>query len=322
MISNTLQHKNPQANFLKLINHQEETITTNPTEIKNSIENYYSNLYKPNSLQPLPPTWKKTYQPIPSIKHEFYKDLLIEITTNEILQTISQSTNNKAPGPSQISFDIIKKITNPETLNFLKILFNNIIKEGKIPNQWKQQSIYPISKKLEWRYNIQETRPIALLDTFRKIFTKILTNRLSKIFLSHKILQGHNFAGLPNQGTFQPIQILNSIYNTAKLNKDELWILSLDIKAAFDSVSNETISNSMNRLKIPQQFTNLIIDILTDRKCSIITSHGPTNNIAISKGIPQGETISPLLWTIFYDPLLTKLNESKKHIISLTTLPI
>ena len=54
MISNTLQQKNSKADFTKLINYQEETIITNPTEIKNSIENYYSNLYKPNPLQPLP----------------------------------------------------------------------------------------------------------------------------------------------------------------------------------------------------------------------------------------------------------------------------
>ena len=170
------------------------------------------------------------------------------------------------------------------------------------------QHIFPISKKIAWKYNIEETQPIALLDTYRKIFTKILTNRLSKILLSNKILQGSNYAGLPNQGTFQPIQILNSTYNISKLNQKKLWILSLDIKAAFDSISNETINLAMKRLKIPNTFIKLILNILINREYKIITTYGLTDNIPIIKGIPQGETISSLLWTIFYDPLLTKLN--------------
>src|SRR5271170_4401811 len=92
----------------------------------------------------------------------------------------------------------------------------------QFPDQWKIHNIFPISKKIEWKFNIQETRPIAFLDTFRKLFIKILTNQLTKIFILYKILQSNNFARLLNQSTFQSIQILNSIYNIVKLNKFEL----------------------------------------------------------------------------------------------------
>src|SRR5271154_4817850 len=73
----------------------------------------------------------------------------------------------------------------------------------------------------------------------------------------------------------------------------------------------------MSRLKIPKNFINIIQDPLTNRTCKTITSHGLTNSIPIIKGIPQGETISPLLWTIFYDPLLSKLNQSKRKVHNL-----
>jgi reverse transcriptase-like protein len=139
----------------------------------------------------------------------------------------------------------------PELLLYLKELFKQIIKEKQISHPWKKQNIFPISKKIEWKFNIQETRPISLIDSFRKIFTKILVNRLSEILTTNKILQGNNFAGLPFQGTFQPLQILNSIYNIAKLKKEELWILSLDIKSAFDSINTTMLTKSMKRIKIP-----------------------------------------------------------------------
>ena len=314
MIRNTLQHKNPQANFQKIIDPINDSVITDPQEIHSFIEEYYTKLYNndtsTNTQTDIPSNWSSSYHPISSIKLEWYNNLLSEITTIEIQDTISNLPNNKAPGPSEISNDIIKKIVTPDLLNFLHLLYNKIISTKQIPSQWKTQNIYPISKKIEWKFNIQETRPISLIDSFRKIFTKILTNRLSIIFCSHKILQGNNFAGLPNQGTFQPLQILNSLYNTSKLKKEELWILSLDIKSAFDSINTKMLLKSMSRLKIPKDFLDLTENILTDRSCQVITSHGLTDYIPISQGIPQGETISPLWWVIFYDPLLTKLQQS------------
>ena len=73
----------------------------------------------------------------------------------------------------------------------------------------------------------------------------------------------------------------------------------------------------MKRLKIPNTFIKIITDILTNKKCKIITTHSLTNNIPINKDIPQGETIFPLLWMIFYDPLLTKLNQTPKKVNNL-----
>src|SRR4051812_23131209 len=35
-------------------------------------------------------------------------------------------------------------------------------------------------------------------------------------------------------------------------------------------------------------------------------------NIFLEDGIDQGETLSPLWWRIFYDPLLSKLNSTEK----------
>ena len=69
----------------------------------------------------------------------------------------------------------------------------------------------------------------------------------------------------------------------------------------------------MSWLKIPPVFIQLTQNILTNWSCHIITPYGPTNSISILDGIPQDETISPLWWTIFYDPLLTKLSNQKNR---------
>ena len=181
--------------------------------------------------------WKEQYNPKINIQESWYSNLLVPITIQEIRETIENLPTKKTPGPSNISYEFIK-YTTKSLLPYLHHLFNSILTGKKVPQWWKSYNIFPISKKLLWQFNIKETRPIALLDSFRKIFTKILTKRLSNILTKHLFSPMQTSPVSPNQSTFEPIQILNSIYSIHKMENKELWILSLDISTAFDSVNH------------------------------------------------------------------------------------
>ncbi|GET56272.1 hypothetical protein GLOIN_2v1785823 [Rhizophagus irregularis DAOM 181602=DAOM 197198] len=63
------------------------------------------------------------------------------------------------------------------------------------------------------------------------------------------------------------------------------------------------------RLHIPSLLIKFIINLFTKRNNKIITHHGDTSGYRVRIGIDQGEIISPLLWVIYLDPLLTTLNQ-------------
>src|SRR5437763_3765890 len=50
--------------------------------------------------------------------------------------------------------------------------------------------------------------------------------------------------------------------------------------------------------------------MLTDRQTKIITPSGLTNPITIKSGIEQGDPLSPIIWKIYYDPILTHIMEN------------
>ena len=307
LISNILEHKLPRASFTKIIDPNNSTILFSPEDIKNKLTDHFTNIFRPRQINKnLQDKWKQEYLPKPSINSSWYDSLLHKITEKEIELTILDLPSNKAPGPNGITYNFVKQ-THKEIIPILVQIFNQILETGNTPSKWSNSNIYPISKKLNWSYNILETRPIALLDTFRKIFTKILTKRLGHILSSHPILSKLNYAGLPNQSTFEPINILNSIYNIHKLQNKELWILSLDISAAFDSVNLNMLQSSMKRIQIPEKFIKISSSLLTNRKTQILNEHGPTKTLNIMDGIDQGDSISPIWWIIFYDPLISKL---------------
>ena len=75
---------------------------------------------------------------------------------------------------------------------------------------------------MDWKCHIDKTRPIVLLEILRKILGKILTQRISHIFISHNILKDGNYAGLPGGSTFDPIHIINLIREDAMRNNKEV----------------------------------------------------------------------------------------------------
>ncbi|CAG8822490.1 13098_t:CDS:2, partial [Dentiscutata erythropus] len=54
--------------------------------------------------------WENRYKPIPSINIEIYDPLLKEINKEEIKTVIKLMSNNKAPGPSLIPYEIFKHL--------------------------------------------------------------------------------------------------------------------------------------------------------------------------------------------------------------------
>ena len=82
------------------------------------------------------------------------------------------------------------------------------------------------------------------------------------------------------------------------------------MKKAFDSVSLESLKLALQRIKIPVLDQSFIIDLFDKRQTRIITALGLTEVITAGDRIEQEEVISPLIWRIFYDPLLTKVKKN------------
>ncbi|GBB98255.1 hypothetical protein RclHR1_31810003 [Rhizophagus clarus] len=94
-------------------------------------------------------------------------------------------------------------------------------------------------------------------------------------------------------------------------NNNELWILSQDMGKAYDRVNTFQLKKVMERIKLPQQFTHLILDLFKDRTNQVIIAYGKTTAYDVLTGIDQGEVISLVLWCMYYDPLLAKINKQK-----------
>src|SRR4051794_1481683 len=108
---------------------------------------------------------------------------------------------------------------------YLRNMISNCFAISFIPAEWKQAIIYPIPKPQDWNCFLKNTRPITLLDTARKLTTRIMYNRNSVVLVKYEVLTGGNFARLPGGSYNPPIAILEAIINDAQ-NITNLYFFS------------------------------------------------------------------------------------------------
>ena len=202
--------------------------------------------------------------------------------------------NNKACGPFGISYEMIKH-SGLNTIQAITALLNHCLITQTIPKQWKDSHIFPIPKKPTFDSDLNNTRPISLIEHIKKLYTKILTTRLNQIFTSHKILNPHHYIALLGNSTNTPIHILNNIIEDSYCNKKELWLLSQDMSKAYDSVNLDLLKLALERIQFPSQLCNIITNLLTNYTNRVITNLGLTELYNVNNSIDQEETITLLL---------------------------
>ena len=70
------------------------------------------------------------------------------------------------------------------------------------------------------------------------------------------------------------------------------------------------LDKAMARIRILTYGQNFLLNLFSRRSNRVIGHYGLMDPYNLHIGIDQGEVISPLLWCIYYDPLLTEIQEN------------
>ena len=120
------------------IKDQNNVITDIPS-IKQHIQQHFDNWTAPRNTQPqlFDSLWQSEYLPKPNVDPLWYQSALADFSTTEIINTLSQLPNNKACGPSGVSYEMLKH-AGPLFTEAITALLNRCLSSGQIPNQWKE----------------------------------------------------------------------------------------------------------------------------------------------------------------------------------------
>jgi hypothetical protein len=88
-------------------------------------------------------------------------------------------------------------------------LFRSSVREGYLPEQWRQAKIIPLRKPGKPDYAVAKAwRPISLLSTLGKILEAVLAERLSFLVEAHGLLPQNHYGARRRRSAEQALLLL------------------------------------------------------------------------------------------------------------------
>ncbi len=102
----------------------------------------------------------------------------------------------------------------------------------------------------------------------------------------------------------QELQNVMNIMSGAKISQQDLSLLYVDFRSAYNTIGHDKLLCVMHDLGCPEAAIQVIAELYTDAITKIKLYFAETGPIKIERGTIWGDTLSPLLFLIFIGPLL------------------
>jgi len=219
------------------------------------------------------------------------------ITMDELTNTI-KTFKQKAPGPTGITTIQIRQL--PINMKqYLLDIFNHAISTGYFPDKIKHANFIFIPKPNKSPHQVENYRPISLLDVHGKILDKILNTRLNRHLNRHNILHPRQHGFRQQRGTDTALATFHETIAINMAQRHYTDIILRDVTKAFDKVWTIGLQYKISQLHLHDTFTKTLNNYLINRIATVsIENHiGPHFNL--NSGVPQGACLSPTLYSLY-----------------------
>lgn len=221
------------------------------------------------------------------------------IGKDEVIKHVKSFDKDTASGNDGFSAVDLKSV--PTSL--LVILMNMFLLAKDVPPALKVNRTTLLAKKAN--PGPQDWRPITVSSVVYRLFSKIITKRL----IGEVHLSPHQRAFLPGiDGCGENASTIAMLIRESNAGHGPLYMCSLDLAKAFDSVSFSSIKRALMRQRVDQTSLSLIENILYGNSTIV----GKTELAKITRGVRQGDPISPLLFNLVIDELFDFLKDKKR----------
>ncbi|KAK8766157.1 hypothetical protein V5799_007062 [Amblyomma americanum] len=176
----------------------------------------------------------------------------------------SRRDSRSAPGADGITYKMLLNIDRGQRPALLAA-YNEIWRSGDIPAEWRSAIVVPIHKKGKPQGVTSSYRPVSLTSSAGKILEAVALHRLEWIAAVREALSPEQSGFRAGRCTADCIAQVMSILEQAKAERQEAYLVLLDVRSAFDMLPHEVIMDALRWLGVSARLLRYVEAFLTGR---------------------------------------------------------
>nr|VZI44272.1 unnamed protein product [Spirometra erinaceieuropaei] len=229
-------------------------------------------------------------------------DLDLPPSLQKTIRAVQQLSSGKAPGSDATPAEVYKH-GGPLLMDHLTALFQEMWRQGEVPQDFKDATIVHLYKRKGNRQVCDNHRGISLLNIGGIISARILLNRLNN-HLEQGLLPESQCGFRRHRGTTDMIFAARQLQEKCQEMRTHLYSTFVDPTKAFDTVNREGLWKIMQKFGCPERFTQMVRQ-LHDGMMARVTDNGAVSEaFAVTNGVKQGCVLAPTLFSLMFSAIL------------------
>lgn len=222
----------------------------------------------------------------------------------ELRNIIFKLKDDAASGIDKISAKNLKKVSNELSLALVEPI-NQCLRGGLFPETFKETRVRALYKGTGSKKKCTNYRPISVLSNVAKIFERLLYQRFYKYFQATDAIAQNQFGFLPQSNTTTAaLHAISKIQQSINDQKKTAAVF-IDVAKAFDSVDHVHLLRKLEDMGIRDHAHSIMENYLFARRQKVMSNDLSSDNRSIRFGIPQGSSLSSLLFIIYVNDCLS-----------------
>lgn len=171
----------------------------------------------------------------------------------------------------------------------------------------------PCSLKKGDLQEMKNWRPVSLLCSDYKIFSKALANRMKDI-MDQIVHQDQSYC-VPGRSIHDNISLIRDVLDISGSLDTDLGLISLDQEKAFDRVEHLYLWKVLEVFALSPGFIAMIKVLYQDIESVLKINGGLSAPFQVQRGIRQGCALSGMLYSLSIEPMLCKIRSSTEGLL-------
>ena len=225
-----------------------------------------------------------------------------EDTWEDLVVGAIKHSNNSCAGPDGVPFVVYRTLAEfaaPFLLDILIALASGVTP----PLDFNLGRLFLLPKGDT--HKVLDNRPITVNNADNRLIATVVTVAISPATQALVHVSQKGFVS-GRRGSDNVTGITDLFYNRLETG-DELHVLQVDTKKAFDSIDHDFIMAVLSHVGFPLWLVLVVQALFANASVVPVLSAHTSTRVPIRRGVKQGCPLSPTLFVIIYDPLICEI---------------